>query len=160
MEEKNLEQDKVLEKAARLAEAMKETRTFQEFYNRYGALEEDEAAQDLLYEFDCLRQEVMKNQRQGAVDPDDAARLHSLQQQIQGLDLFQQYQQAWQQAVALVRELGQELSAELGVPFDELIRPPAAGGFHSHAPSGCSSHSGCASHQGCTSAGDGCGCGC
>ncbi|GEM_PF-6502054 len=160
MEGKKLEQDQVQEKAARLAETMKETRTFQEFYNRYGALEEDEAIQDLLYEYDSLRQKVMKNQLQGTVDPDDAARLHSLQQQIYGLELFQQYRQAWQQAVALARELRQELSSQLGVPFNELIRPPAADGCHSHAPSGCSSHSDCSSHQGCASSGGGCGCDC
>ncbi len=140
-------EQKINEKAARLAEALKKTKTFQTLDEQYGALNEDERAQDLIGEFERLRVELMKKQRQGTLVPEEAEKLHSLQHQIQDLDVFESYQQARQHAVALTQKVEEFISKATGLPFGEILCSPSAGG--------CSSQ-----HAGCTPSTGGCDCGC
>ena len=139
--------NEVIEKASRLAEDLKETRAFVNFFSRIDAFNKDETAQNLVKEFDNLRVELMKKQQEGKLMPWETKGLHDLQEQIQNLDAFCQYMQARQDTIMLAQKLEKKLSEALEVPFAELIRPPSRGGC-SPSPGGCSTSSG------------GCDCGC
>lgn len=112
----------LLEAVSTLAENLLQSEPFLRYKAAEGKLHEDKNSMQLLADFPKMQQKIRSQQQAGGISEGDLKQLRSLQSAISTNESIQEYGLAQEMAVALLRDVNQEISQLLGIDFASLTR--------------------------------------
>lgn len=112
----------MLEATSALAEHLVQSEAFVRFQEADRKLQADREAMRLLTEFAELRGKIRAQQDSNAISEGEIKRLRELQSAISANHAIRELGEAQELAIALLREVNQEISGLLGVDFASLTR--------------------------------------
>lgn len=111
--------DDVEDLGRRLGEAIRELPEYQRFEEAKAAVEDDEAAQERIEEFEQLRQEFAMARQTGDASQEDLRELQQAQNELHEIPAMAEYLEAQNQLDARLEALNEAISAPLGLDFGE-----------------------------------------
>ena len=112
----------LLEVASSLTENLTQSEPFLRYKAAEQRLHEDQQAMQLLSDFSAVQQKIRQQQYSGGISQKDLAQLRSLQSAVGANETIHDHLLTQELAVALLREVNQEISQLLGVDFASLAR--------------------------------------
>jgi len=114
--------DFVEEKALALATAIQETDEYKDFLDKEDGLKRDEAAQELLCQFQEKQREFISKQVNGEVDQDLLSELTEIQAQLNKRESVIDFLDSYNRLINLLSEVGEIISKQIEFDFGEAYR--------------------------------------
>ncbi|AEA46476.1 YlbF family regulator [Archaeoglobus veneficus] len=114
--------DFVKEKALALASAIQETEEYKEFLEKEEMLKKDEAAQELLAQFQEKQREFISKQLNGEIDQDLLGELTEIQAQLNKRESVIDFLDSYNRLINMLGEVGEIISKEIEFDFAEVYR--------------------------------------
>ena len=102
-----------------LGEAITRTPAYQRFEEKKEAVEQDEAAQEKVSEFEQLRQEFMLARQTGEATQEDIEKVRRAQQELHEMPVMAEYLEAQEELEAKLEAVNEAISEPLAVDFGE-----------------------------------------
>lgn len=105
--------------ASDLGCAIRDLPAYETFEAKKRAVENDDAAQEQITQFESIRSEFMQARQSGQADQSDLRELQAAQEELHELPIMREYLAAQSELELRLQELNQVISAELVVDFGE-----------------------------------------
>jgi cell fate (sporulation/competence/biofilm development) regulator YlbF (YheA/YmcA/DUF963 family) len=102
-----------------LGEAIASLPEYERFTEAKEAVEEDEAAQEKITEFEQFREEFMLARQTGEATQDDLRELQRKQEDLHDIPVMAEFLQAQNELELRLQELNEEISAPLSIDFGQ-----------------------------------------
>jgi cell fate (sporulation/competence/biofilm development) regulator YlbF (YheA/YmcA/DUF963 family) len=102
-----------------LGEAIASLPEYERFTEAKEAVEEDEAAQEKITEFEQFREEFMLARQTGEATQDDLRELQRKQEELHDIPVMAEFLQAQNELELRLQELNEEISAPLSIDFGQ-----------------------------------------
>jgi cell fate (sporulation/competence/biofilm development) regulator YlbF (YheA/YmcA/DUF963 family) len=105
--------------ASDLGDAISDLDSYERFEAAKAKVEDDQAAQEKIREFEAIREEFMLARQTGDANNEDLRKLQETQQELNEMPVMSEYLDAKSQLEMELQELNQMISAPLSVDFGE-----------------------------------------
>jgi cell fate (sporulation/competence/biofilm development) regulator YlbF (YheA/YmcA/DUF963 family) len=113
------DQESIESLAETLGEAINELPEYQQFQERQATVREDDEAQDLIAEFEEIREEYMQARQRGEATNQDLRRLQEAQEELHDLPVMSDFLQAQNALELRLQALNEHVSEPLEIDFAE-----------------------------------------
>jgi len=113
------DQESIESLAETLGEAINELPEYQQFQERQATVREDDEAQDLIAEFEEIREEYMQARQRGEATNQDLRRLQEAQEELHDLPVMSDFLQAQNALELRLQALNEHVSELLEIDFAE-----------------------------------------
>ncbi len=113
---------KMMEATIMLAQNLLQSEPFLRYKEAENKLQKDKVAQKLLTDFPAARERIRGQQFSGTFSESDLVKLQELQEAVSTNEVIQSHELSQREAIALVREVNEEISNLIGIDFSALAR--------------------------------------